>query len=395
MSKEKNYNFDEYINRFNTRSEKWDGVSHVFLRPDLLPLWVADMDFISPDPVKNAILRRAEHGIYGYTFLPPSYFEAVINWFKRRHGWTLQKDWLIFTPGVIPSINFAVQAFSKPRDKVIVQNPAYPPFFSAIKNNGRKRVLNPLRLNKGRYEMDLKDLEKKARDSRAKMIILCSPHNPTGRVWTKEELTRFGEICLSNQILVLSDEIHCDLIYPGHKHTPFASISKNFAQNSIICTSPSKPFNLPGLKVSNIVISNEKLRNAFKKALNSSGVNEANCFASIALEAAYNECEDWLDAVILYIKENLEFLKNFVKSNLSGVEVIEPEGTYLAWLDFRKVGFNARQLSKVLLEEAKVALSKGSLFGNGGKGFNRINLACPRSILKDALSRIANAIKNG
>lgn len=227
------------------------------------------------------------------------------------------------------------------------------------------------------------------------MIILCSPHNPTGRVWTKEELTRFGEICLSNQILVLSDEIHCDLIYPGHKHTPFASISKNFAQNSIICTSPSKPFNLPGLKVSNIVISNEKLRNAFKKALNSSGVNEANCFASIALEAAYNECEDWLDAVILYIKENLEFLKNFVKSNLSGVEVIEPEGTYLAWLDFRKVGFNARQLSKVLLEEAKVALSKGSLFGNGGKGFNRINLACQRSILKDALSRIANAIKNG
>lgn len=395
MLKEKNYNFDEYINRLNTRSEKWDGVSHVFLRPDLLPLWVADMDFISPDPVKNAILRRAEHGIYGYTFLPPSYFEAVINWFKRRHGWTLQKDWLIFTPGVIPSINFAVQAFSKPRDKVIVQNPAYPPFFSAIKNNGRKRVLNPLRLNKGRYEMDLKDLEKKARDSRAKMIILCSPHNPTGRVWTKEELTRFGEICLSNQILVLSDEIHCDLIYPGHKHTPFASISKNFAQNSIICTSPSKPFNLPGLKVSNIVISNEKLRNAFKKALNSSGVNEANCFASIALEAAYNECEDWLDAVILYIKENLEFLKNFVKSNLSGVEVIEPEGTYLAWLDFRKVGFNARQLSKVLLEEAKVALSKGSLFGNGGKGFNRINLACPRSILKDALSRIANAIKNG
>lgn len=395
MSKEKNYNFDEYINRFNTRSEKWDGVSHVFLRPDLLPLWVADMDFISPDPVKNAILRRAEHGIYGYTFLPPSYFEAVINWFKRRHGWALQKNWLIFTPGVIPAINFAVQAFSKPRDKVIVQNPAYPPFFSAIKNNGRKRVLNPLRLNKGRYEMDLKDLEKKARDPRAKMIILCSPHNPTGRVWTKEELTRFGEICLSNQILVLSDEIHCDLIYPGHKHTPFASISKDFAQNSIICTSPSKPFNLPGLKVSNIVISNEKLRNAFKKALNSSGVNEANCFASIALEAAYNECEDWLDAVILYIKENLEFLRNFVKSNLSGVEVIEPEGTYLAWLDFRKVGFNARQLSKVLLEEAKVALSKGSLFGNGGKGFNRINLACPRSILKDALSRIANAIKNG
>ncbi|MHA1661597.1 MAG: MalY/PatB family protein, partial [Promethearchaeota archaeon] len=316
------YNFDEYIDRNNTRSVKWDEVSNIFQKPDLLPLWVADMDFLSPRPVIDAIIRRAKHGVYGYSFFPHQYYEAIINWFKRRHGWSIEKDWLCYTPGVIPGVNFTLQAFSQPSDKVIIQNPAYPPFFSAVRNNNRRRLLNPLLLSNGRYEMDFKDLEKKAKEPRVKILILCNPHNPTGRSWSKEDLTCLGEICLENQILVLSDEIHCDLIYPEYKHTPFASISEKFAQNSITCTSPSKTFNLPGLKVSNIIIPNPKLRNTFKKVVLSTGISGANCFGPIALETAYNECEDWLDKVILYVRENLEFLKNFMKKKLPKVEVI-------------------------------------------------------------------------
>ncbi len=391
--KENKHNFDACIDRYNTCSEKWDGVDRLFQKKDLLPLWVADMDFLSPKAIRDAIISRAKHGIYGYSFFPAQYYEAVINWFHRRHGWTIEKKWLVYTPGVIPSLNLAIQAFSKPRDKIIIQNPAYPPFYMAVRNNNRRRLLNPLRLIQGRYEMDFNDLEKKAKDPRAKIIMLCSPHNPTGRVWTREELTQLGEICMDNQILVLSDEIHCDLIYSEYKHTPFASISENFAQNSITCTSPSKTFNLPGLKNSNILIPNQKLRRSFKKIRQSTGISEANCFAAIATEAAYNACEDWLDAVMMYMKENLEFLKDFIKEKLPQVDIIEPEGTYLVWLDFRKLGFNSKQLSKILLEEAKVALDEGYFFGKGGSGFERINIACPRSILKKALNQIAKAIK--
>ncbi len=385
------YNFDEYIDRLNTCSTKWDGVSHIFQKPDLLPLWVADMDFPCPKPIIEAIIHHAKKGFFGYSFFPPKYYEAVINWFKRRHNWTLDKNWIFYTPGVIPGINFTIQAFSKPRDKIIIQNPAYPPFFSAVRNNDRRRLLNPLKFTNGRYEMNLEDLKKKVRDPSVKIIILCNPHNPTGRVWTKEELSQFGEICLENQVLVLSDEIHCDLIYTEYKHTPFASISKEFAQNSITCTSPSKPFNFPSLKVSNIIIPNSNFRNKFSKVRQSTGIREANCFASLVVEAAYNECEDWLDELIIYIKKNLEFLKNFIKKNLPLVNVIEPEGTYLVWLDFRKLGYDTNELSKILLEKAKVALFEGYIFGKGGKGFERINIACPRSILEEALNRISKA----
>jgi len=338
------FNFDEYIDRSNTHSEKF--------------------------------IKRAKHGIYGYTFFPTEYYTAVINWFKRRHNWDIKKNWITYTPGVIPGINLTIQSFSKSRDKIIIQNPAYPPFFSAVRNNDRRRLLNPLKF------------------SSARILILCNPHNPTGRVWTKKELIRLGEICLQNNILVLSDEIHCDLIYPKYKHIPFASISDEFAQNSITCTSPSKTFNLPGLKVSNIVIPNQKLRNIFRKSCRSIGITQANCFGSIALEIAYNNCENWLVEAILYIQKNLEFLKAYLEENLPELEIVEPEGTYFVWIDFRKLGFDANQLSTIMLEKAKVALFEGYLFGKGGKGFNRINLACPRSILERALNQITNAIKN-
>jgi len=392
--KEFDYNFDEIIDRKNTCSVKWDRTDAIFQKENLLSMWVADMDFLSPRPIIEAITCRAEHGVFGYIFLSSQYYKAIINWFQRRHDWTLDKSWIYNVPGVLPGISFSVQAFSNPGDKIIVQNPIYTPFYHIIKNNGRKRLLNPLDLSNGHYEMDFKDLNAKARHPRAKLMILCNPHNPTGRVWTRDELTTLGEICLENNILVIADEIHCDLVYPGYKYTPFASISSEFAQNSITCNSPSKTFNLPSLKIANVIIPNSELRSNFNKIRQSHHITEPNCFASFGLEAAYNECEDWLNALILYLKENLEFLKNFVKENFSEVKVIEPEGTYLVWLDFRELGYDSKELTNILFDKAKVALWEGYLFGKGGKGFERINIACPRSILKEGLNRIATAIKN-
>lgn len=392
--KRNDYKFDEFFNRSNTQSVKWDLTDKIFQNPDLLPLWVADMDFLTPQPIRDAIIKRAKHGIYGYTYFPTKYYDAIINWFQRRHNWVIEKEWLVYTPGVIPALNFSIQAMSKPGDKVIIQNPAYPPFYSAVRNNSRLRLLNPLIFSDGHYEINFGDLALKGKDSRAKILILCNPHNPTGRVWTKNELIRLGEICLENGILVLSDEIHCDLIYPEYQHTPFASISDEFAQNSITCTSPSKTFNLPSLHVSNIIIPNPKIQELFKKVVRSIGIREPNCFAYIALEKGYNECEEWLNEMLRYVKGNLEFLKSFLKEKIPEISVIEPEGTYLVWLDFRKLISDSKELSKFLLKKAKVALFEGYIFGKGGKGFERINIACPRSILEEALKKIAQAIKH-
>ncbi|MFX0071421.1 MAG: MalY/PatB family protein [Candidatus Hermodarchaeota archaeon] len=341
----------------------------------------------------QAIIRRAKHRVFGYSYLSHEYYDAVINWFKRRHSWTIEKNWIFFTPGVLPGLSFSIQAFSEPGDKILLQTPAYPPFFSVIRTNSRSRLLNPLKLIDGRYEIDFKDLRKKVKDPKARFLILCNPHNPSGRVWTKKELTTLGEICLDNQILVISDEIHCDFVYPNNKHIPFASICNEFAQNSITCTSPSKSFNIPSLKVANIIIPNSKLRNSFSKIRQQNHITEPNCFASTALEAAYNECEGWLDDVIKYIQTNLEFLKDYIKKKLPEIKVIEPEGTYLVWLDFRKLGFSVNELSNVLFDKAKVALFEGWLFGRNGRGFERINIACPRSTLKQALDQIFNVIK--
>ena len=392
------FDFDQVIDRTKSNSAKWDKkvLERGFGDPDLLPLWVADMDFKAPQPIIDKLVQTAEYGIFGYSILPPSFFEAVLSWFKRRYGWDIDKKWLSQTPGVIPALDVAVNAFCNAGDKVIVQNPIYYPFYPVIENNGCRILLNPLKFSNNTYTMDFEDLEKKVKDPRAKMIILCNPHNPIGRVWTKKELKQLGEICIKNEIVIVSDEIHCDLIFPGYKHTNIATINEEFAQNSITCTSVSKTFNLAGLKISNIVIPNPKLRQTFKNTQANLGVGGPNLFAVAAMETAYKHefCENWLDALLQYLKGNLEFLKAFVKEKLPQIKVIEPEGTYLIWLDFRELGLKPKELEKFMRGKAKVALDEGYIFGQGGEGFERINIACPKSILEEALNRIAEAIIN-
>jgi cystathionine beta-lyase len=390
------FDFDQVIDRTKSNSAKWNKkvLEKGFGNPDLLPLWVADMDFKSPQPIIEKLIQTAEYGIYGYSILPPSFFEAVLSWFKRRYGWDIDRKWLSQTPGVIPALDVAVNAFCNAGDKVIVQNPIYYPFYPVIENNGCRIHLNPLKLSNNHYTMDFEDLEKKVKDPRAKMIILCSPHNPIGRVWTEEELKQLGEICIENEILIVSDEIHCDLIFPGYTHTNIATINEEFAQNSITCTSTSKTFNLAGLKISNIVIPNQKIRQTFVNTQANLGVGGANLFAVAAMEVAYSHetCENWLDTLLQYLKGNLDFLKTFIKEKLPQIKVIEPEGTYLIWLDCRGFGLEHKELEKFMRGKAKLALDEGYIFGKGGEGFERINIACPRSVLAKALNRIAEAV---
>ena len=390
---EQNWSFDEVIDRSETQSAKWD-----YFEKDLLPLWVADMDFRVPQPIINAIINRANHGIFGYSYFHSAYFDAVLNWFKRHYSWEIKKEWLAFTPGVIPAINMAIQSFSNPGDKIIVQNPVYYPFFGAIQNNGRRLLYNPLKRIGRRYQMDLDDLKRKIKDIRAKILILCSPHNPVGRVWTRDELINVGEICIENEILIISDEIHCDLILPGFTHTNFASINNNFAMNSITCTSLSKTFNLAGLQLSNIIIPNKKLRNSFINHIESVFIPEEfgylpNDLSLVAFTAAYQKCDEWLNSLLIYLKQNVDFLKSFIRNNITQIEVIEPEGTYLVWLDFRKLGIDPDKMKNFLRQKARVVLDDGSKFGRDGEGFQRINIACPRTTLQKALERIHNAIK--
>jgi cystathionine beta-lyase len=394
--KNTSFNFDQVIDRSKSNSAKWDKrvLEKGFGDPDILPLWVADMDFKAPQPIIEKLVKIAEYGIFGYSILPPSFFESVLSWFKRRYGWDIDRKWLSQTPGVIPALDVAVNAFCNPGDKVIVQNPIYYPFYRVIENNGCRILLNPLKLSNNHYTMDFEDLEKKVKDPRAKMIILCSPHNPIGRVWTKKELKQLGEICIKNEILVISDEIHCDLIFPGYKHTNFAIVNDEFAQNSITCTSTSKTFNLAGLKISNIVIPNQKIRQTFVNTQANLGVGGANLFAVAAMEVAYSHeiCENWLDALLQYLKGNLDFLKTFIKEKLPQIKVIEPEGTYLIWLDCRELGLEHIELEKFMRGKAKLAMDEGYIFGQGGEGFERVNIACPKSILEKALNRIADAV---
>ncbi len=351
------------------------------------------MDFRAPEPITKAMIERVNHGIFGYTLPEEDFYQAVINWFQRRHNWTIQRDWFISTPGIVSAISYLVMAFSKIGDKVIIQEPVYYPFRMCIENNGRRALVNPLKLVDGHYEMDFEDLEKKAKDPQAKVLILCSPHNPISRVWKKEELEKLGNICNKNNILVISDEIHCDLIFPGFTHIPFASISEEFAQNSIICTAGSKTFNIAGLQTSNILIPDPIKRQVFNNQMENLSLRFPGIFDPIALKSAYNECEDWLDAAMAYIKKNYEFLKNFIQERLPSVKVIEPEGTYLIWMDFRAIKLNPIELDEIIKKEAKVGLDNGPMFGAGGLGFQRINIACPLSIVRDALERIETALK--
>lgn len=390
------YNFDEIIDRKGTNSAKWSKelLEQRFGDGELLPLWIADMDFKCPKPVVDALVERAKHGIYGYSERTSPYYQSIINWNKRGNNWGIKKEWILFTPGIVSALNLLVQTFSFPGDKVIIQNPVYYPFIAAILNNGRHIQYNSLKHENGRYTMDYKDLEEKAKDPRVKLLILCSPHNPVGRVWTKEELTKLGRICIKNNIIVISDEIHSDLILKGYRHTPFASISEEFAQHSVTCTSPSKTFNLAGLQTSNIIIPNERLRVYFSQILQSNHVKSPNVFGIVALRTAYNKGEEWLEQVLEYLNKNACFIEKFVEEKMPEVKYTKPEGTYLAWLDFAAIGKDEKELEIIIQKKAKVALDEGYIFGKGGERFERINFACPQSILEKALDRIEKAIHN-
>jgi cystathionine beta-lyase len=390
------YNFDEAIDRTKYHSVKWDELKTKFgdIPEDVLPMWIADMEFRSPQPVIEAIKKAAEHGIYGYTSRPLSYYQAIIDWMEKRHNWKVKKDWLVFSPGVVPALSFIIRAFTQPGDKVIVQPPVYYPFFRVIENNGCHVVNNPLKLSNKKYFMDYDDLERKVDDPRVKLIILCSPHNPVGRVWQKEELIILGEICLEHNIIVVSDEIHADILFKGYRHIPFASISPAFAHHSITCTAPSKTFNLAGLQTSSIIIPNKKYCRIYENILDSLALDENSVFGLVALEAAYRDGEEWLEQLLSYLNENLKFLMKYFKERIPKIKVIKPEGTYLVWLDCRQLGFNAKGLNNFMIKKSGVALDDGYWFGTEGEGFMRINIACPRSFLEEGLKRIERAINS-
>lgn len=393
MSKGK-INFDEQIERRNTNSLKYDFAVHRGKPADILPLWVADMDFKVAQPILDAIIKRTEHGIFGYSEVQEEYFEAVKNWMKKRHDWTVERRWLVKTPGVVFALAMAVKAFTKPGDGVMIQQPVYYPFSEVIEDNDRKIVDNTLVLGAdGVYRMDLEDFEKKAIENQVKLFFLCNPHNPVGRVFHREELEQLGEICLRHHILVVSDEIHQDFVYNG-KHQVFANLSEELRNITITCTAPSKTFNVAGLQVSNIFIPNGELRGKFKKQVAAAGYSQLNTLGLTACEAAYRYGEAWHDELMEYLKGNLAYVREYLKENLPGIKLIEPEGTYLIWLDFRELLLTEEERENLIVKKAGLWLDSGAIFGAAGEGFERINIACPRATLTLALDKLKNALKS-
>jgi cystathionine beta-lyase len=397
-------NFDTEVSRRDSNSVKWEFTQSeedllkwqqtdcCFGKDRVLPMWVADMDFRSPGPVVDALVARAQHGIYGYSAPSQAFYQSVISWMQRRHGWQIESEWICLTPGVVPALNMLVRAFVSAGERVIIQPPVYYPFYGAVENNGAELVLNPLLYEDGHYRMDFADLKDKCKDPNLKLAILCNPHNPVGRVWTRDELVQFGDICLENNVLVVSDEIHADLVYKGHEFTPFARISDAFARSSITCTSPSKTFNLAGLQTSCIVIPDRTLRSKFERILQSNGLFGIGTFGVVALQAAYDHGEEWLGQLIEYLEGNLAYLQEFTAARIPQLTVVRPEGTYLVWLDCRALGLDKWELKRLMFQDARVYLDEGFIFGPEGEGFERINIACPRAILVEALDRIAQAI---
>lgn len=380
------HDFDEPVLRRNTNSYKWDSANDA----DTLPMWVADMDFRTAPAVIRALERRVRHGIFGYARVPDAYFDAVTGWFVRRHGFHIQRERMLFTSGVVPAISAIIKALTNPGDGVVVQPPAYNCFFSSIRNNGCETVINDLTYRNGTYTMDFDDLEAKLSDPKTKVMLLCNPHNPVGRVWTEDELRRLGEVCLRHGVTVVSDEIHCDLVYPGHTHIPFASLGEEFFQGSVTCTAPSKTFNLAGIQVANIIAADEGIRLKIDRALNINEVCEINVFAIEALIAAYNEGEEWLEDLKVYLHENYLCLKSFFERHLPGLNVIPLEATYLAWVDCSSLGIPSDGIAKTLLEEGKLWINPGTMYGAAGEGFIRINIATQRENLINGMEIIRN-----
>jgi cystathionine beta-lyase len=386
------HNFDEIIDRKKTDSVKWSTNEKKFGKEDVLAMWVADMDFKAPEPVVEALVQRAAHGIYGYAARHSSNYEAVIEWMQKRHGWETQRSWQIPTPGVVPAISIAMLAFTQPGDKVIIQSPVYHPFFSIVSNNGRQVVENHLINDDGYYRMDFEELDRQLADPRVHMLILCSPHNPVGRVWTRQELTRLGELCLKHEVIVISDEIHSDLVFSWARHTPYASISAQMAQNSVSLFAPSKTFNLAGLHTSIALIPNRRLHQRFTQQIENLGIGGISVFGLAGLEAAYRYGEEWLTQLLVYLEGNLLFLENYIQVCIPQIKVRKPEGSYLVWLDCRKLGLKRAELRKFFIEEAGIGLNDGFAFGEAGEGYMRLNVACPRALLQKALEQLAKAV---
>lgn len=382
----KTYNFDELVDRTNTNCIKYDARNNFFGNPDLLPLWVADMDFRTPDFIVDAIKKRAEHEIYGYTFRPETYNLSIVNWLKSRHNWEIKPEWISFSPGVVAGLTLAIEAFSSPGDGVILQPPVYFPFFDSIKGSGRTLIENPLKLENGRYYFDFDDLKQKI-TSNTKLLLLSNPHNPGGMAWNKEELSELARICLDKKILIVSDEIHSDLIFPGFKHTPLAAISEEIAQNCVTLMAPSKTFNTAGLTTSFLVIPNKRHFVAYEREMRLPHLHMGNIFGTVALEAAYTHGTEWLSQLISYLHENYRILEKFFAENMPEVKVMKPEATYLIWIDFSAYGISDDELNRKLIEGG-VGLNRGTQFGKQGSGFMRMNIGCPRATLLEALERI-------
>lgn len=388
------YNFDQHIDRRHTLSVKWDSFARSGLSEDTLPLWVADMDFPAPPAVSAALEKQSRHGIYGYSEAGEAYSDALIKWYRERHNFTIDPRWIVRTPGVVCAIAQAVRAFSQEGDGVLIQPPVYYPFKNVIVDNRRRVVENPLIYKDGRYSINLDHFATIIKRERPKIFILCSPHNPVGRVWTAEELRAMGKICQDQGVIVIADEIHADFTYPGHSHRVFTELAPDFKDFTILCTAPSKTFNLAGLCASNIIIADEKLRRRFSQELRASATNMVGVMGLLACQVAYAEGAPWLAELKVYLQGNLDYQRRFIEKEMPGMRLVEPEGTYLTWVDFSSLGLPSKELDKLILKKAKVWLDDGPLFGTGGDGFQRFNIACPRATLSQAMERIAAAVKS-
>lgn len=384
------FDFDTVINRRGTNSYKWDIVKE----EDVIPLWVADMDFKAAPAILEALKKRVEHGVFGYTLVPDSYYEAIINWFARRHNWQIDRSWIIYTTGVVPAVSCAIKALTLPGEKVLIQTPDYNCFFSSIKNNGCEVAENELVRRGDSYEVDFEDFERQCADEKTTVFLLCNPHNPAGRVWTKEELERMNDICLTHGVRVISDEIHCELVMPGHRFTSFAAISDACRDNSVVLNSPTKAFNIAGLQIANIICADPAMRRRIDRAVNINEVCDVNPFGVVALQAAYNESEEWLDSLNHYIWGNYLALKEFIAKELPRLEVTRLEGTYLAWVDIKATGLTSDEAYGKLMKEGRVYVNSGTMYGRrAGEGYLRINLACPRATLLEGMKRMGGVLR--
>lgn len=384
------YDFDEIIPRRGTNSVKWD----VAKEDGVIPMWVADMDFQAAPCIRQALKERMDHGVFGYTLVPNSYYESIISWFDRRHQWKIDRNWILYTSGVVPAISAIIKALTEPGDKVLVQTPVYNCFFSSIRNNGCTTAENALVRKGNSYEIDFDDFERQAADEKTKVFLLCNPHNPAGRVWTPDELSRMNDICLRHGVMVIADEIHCELVMPGYKFTPFAAVSKACQDNCITTNSPTKSFNIAGLQIANIITNNDTIKRKIDRAININEVCDVNPFGVIALQAAYNEGESWIDQLNLYLWENYKVLKDFFQEHLPKLQVLKLEGTYLVWIDISATDLKADELTNELLQQGKVMVNSGMLYGKTtGENYLRLNIAMPRSLMLEALQRIAQVLQ--